>query len=62
VLIDTGIRRAELVGMCWTPATPETHDLDLEQGVIRVLGKGRRERMIAVGQMASQGCWKSEVA
>lgn len=43
VLIETGIRRAELLGMT-------VDDLDLDQDVVYVLGKGRRERVCLFGR------------
>lgn len=49
VLIDTGIRRAELVGLRWNPQHPDENDVDLDQGVLRVVGKGRRMRVVALG-------------
>jgi integrase/recombinase XerC len=41
----TGIRVSELVGL-------ERDDLDMEAGFIRVLGKGRKERMVPFGDKA----------
>jgi site-specific recombinase XerD len=49
VFIDTGARRAEVANLRWTPADPETNDVDLDTGLVRVLGKGRRERLLSVG-------------
>ena len=49
VFIDTGARRAEVANLHWTPADPETNDVDLDAGLVRVLGKGRRERLVSVG-------------
>ena len=49
VFIDTGARRAEIEGLRWTPADDETNDVDLNTGVLRVIGKGRRERILPVG-------------
>ncbi|MGH2467088.1 MAG: tyrosine-type recombinase/integrase [Candidatus Limnocylindrales bacterium] len=49
LLIDTGCRRAEVIGLRWTPGAPDSNDVDLEQGIIRVLGKGRRERAVMIG-------------
>lgn len=47
--IDTGARRAEVANLRWTPADPETNDVDLDAGLVRVLGKGRRERLLSIG-------------
>jgi Site-specific recombinase XerD len=49
VFIDTGARRAEVANLHWTPADPATNDVDLDAGLVRVLGKGRRERLVSVG-------------
>ena len=40
--IDTGARRGEVAGL-------RLEDVDLDQGLLRVLGKGRRERLVAIG-------------
>jgi site-specific recombinase XerD len=49
VFIDTGARRAEIAGLRWNPGDDDLHDVDLEQGLLRVIGKGRRERVLPVG-------------
>ena len=49
VFIDTGARRAEVAGLRWNPEDEENHDVDLDQGVLRVMGKGRRERILPIG-------------
>ena len=50
VFLDTGARRAEIAGLRHTPDDPETNDVDLDGGILRVLGKGRRERVLAIGR------------
>jgi integrase/recombinase XerD len=45
VLYGTGMRISELVGLSLA-------DVDLEAGLVRVLGKGRRERVVPLGRMA----------
>lgn len=42
VLIDTGARRGELLGL-------RLEDVDLDQGLLRVTGKGSRTRFVPVG-------------
>jgi site-specific recombinase XerD len=49
VFLDTGARRAEVAGLRWTPDNELTNDVDLEARTLRVLGKGRRERLIRIG-------------
>ena len=44
-LYSCGIRVSELVGL-------DMDDVDLISGVIKVLGKGRKERMVPIGDMA----------
>jgi integrase/recombinase XerC len=52
VLYGGGLRVSELVGL-------NLDDLDYEQEMVRVRGKGRRERLCPVGPMAMHwlGCW-----
>jgi site-specific recombinase XerD len=52
VFIASGARLAEVAGLRWTPAEPATNDVDLDSGLIRVVGKGGRERPIYVGAKA----------
>ena len=47
--LDTGARRAEIAGLRYTP-DDEASDVDLDQGVLRVLGKGGRERVLPIGR------------
>jgi site-specific recombinase XerD len=49
VFIDTGARRAEVAGLRYVPSDETSNDVDLDQGILRVVGKGRRERVLAVG-------------
>ncbi len=42
---SSGLRLSELCGLCW-------QDLDLEGGEVRVLGKGRKTRIVPVGRQA----------
>jgi integrase/recombinase XerC len=47
VLYSTGVRVSELVGLNWS-------DIDSQLGIIRVIGKGSKERIIPIGEMALQ--------
>ena len=47
MLYATGVRISELVGL-------DRPDLDLEDGVARVLGKGSKERVVPVGRSARE--------
>jgi len=47
VLFDTGLRRSELCGL-------RLQDLDLEQGTLRVTGKGDKQRLVFLGEVARQ--------
>lgn len=44
-LYSTGARVSELVGINW-------HDIDLAEGMVRLRGKGKKERLVPVGQVA----------
>ena len=47
VLLDTLIRVSELVGL-------DAGDVDVDEGAIRVMGKGRKERAVPFGRAAAQ--------
>ena len=47
VIYSAGTRASETVGL-------DASDLDLEAGVARVLGKGRKERLVAIGRFARE--------
>jgi site-specific recombinase XerC len=49
VFIDTGARRAEVAGLRFDPSDDANNDVDLDQGILRVMGKGRRERVVGIG-------------
>jgi site-specific recombinase XerD len=49
VFIDTGARRAEVTNLRYDTTDDANNDVDLDQGILRVLGKGRRERVVAIG-------------
>ena len=44
-LYSTGVRVSELVGLNWG-------DVDIRLGVIRVMGKGSKERVVPIGEVA----------
>ncbi len=48
-MLDTGARRAEVAGLRWDPHDPEKRDIDLASGLVRLMGKGRRPRIVSVG-------------
>jgi site-specific recombinase XerD len=52
VLLDSGARRAEIAALRWTSDNPDTNDVDLDARQLRVLGKGRRERIVVIGREA----------
>jgi site-specific recombinase XerD len=54
LFIATGARLAEIADLRWTPDDPMTNDLDLDAAVVRVMGKGRRERVVAIGAKAAK--------
>lgn len=47
VLYSTGVRVSELVGLNWA-------DVDFELGIMRVVGKGSKERIVPIGEVALQ--------
>lgn len=49
VLIDRGARRGEVAALRYNVEDPAQNDVDLEQGWLRVVGKGRRERLLPIG-------------
>jgi integrase/recombinase XerC len=47
VFYSAGIRASELVGLNWS-------DVDFQLGIIRVVGKGSKERIVPIGEVALQ--------
>jgi site-specific recombinase XerD len=50
VFIDTGARLSEVTNLKLMPDDPTQNDVDLDRSILRVLGKGRRERTVAIGR------------
>ena len=44
-LYSTGARVSELVGLNW-------NDVDVETGIVRLQGKGKKERIVPIGDIA----------
>jgi site-specific recombinase XerD len=52
VFLSTGARLSEVANLRWTPSNPDTNDVDVEAGILRVMGKGRRERFALLSPKA----------
>ncbi|MFC2058158.1 tyrosine-type recombinase/integrase [Chloroflexota bacterium] len=50
-LLDTGVRVSELIGI-------DMDDLKIEQGMVKVLGKGSKERFVPIGSVVQRAVWK----
>lgn len=50
VLADTGARRNEIAQLRYYPTGGAENDVDLDQGLLRVMGKGSRERHVPIGR------------
>ena len=50
MFIDTGARLSEIANLRWVPSDDAVNDVDLDRGLLRILGKGRWERMLGVGR------------
>ncbi len=50
VFVDTGARLSEVTNLRLDLRDDTVNDVDLDQGILRVLGKGSRERVLAVGR------------
>jgi integrase/recombinase XerC len=51
VFYSTGIRVSELVGLNWA-------DIDIHLGIVRVIGKGSKERIVPIGKIAVEALEK----
>lgn len=54
VLYDTGARRMEVARLRWHPTDHAASDVDLDQGRLYVIGKGRRPRPLKIGHRATR--------
>lgn len=55
ILYSTGTRVGELVGMNW-------EDINLSDGIVRVKGKGRKERLVPIGVVALEALKEYQAA
>jgi site-specific recombinase XerD len=51
MLLDSGLRVSELANI-------KLEDIDTERGLIKVLGKGSKERVVRIGSTAQKALWK----
>jgi len=51
ILLDTGLRASELVGLT-------LKDTNLDDGMVKVNGKGAKERIVPIGARVQQAIWK----
>ena len=51
ILLDTGIRLSELAGLT-------IHDVNLERGELKVMGKGQKQRLVPIGASVQKALWK----
>jgi integrase len=54
IFVDTGARKSEVAALRYDPKYPELNDVDLDQRVIRLIGKGNRERIVAIGHKTTK--------
>jgi site-specific recombinase XerD len=52
IFLDTGARLSEVAELRWDPDNDLSNDVDLDAGQLRVIGKGRRERLVSIGNKA----------
>ncbi len=51
MLLDTGLRASELVGLTM-------NNVNLEEGMVKVFGKGSKERVVPIGAKVQRALWK----
>lgn len=49
ILFDTGARRHEIGELRYSPTDPDDRDIDMRRATVRVLGKGGKNNVIALG-------------
>lgn len=49
ILFDTGARRHEIAALRYSPTDPEDRDIDVRRATVRVMGKGGKNNVIALG-------------
>lgn len=54
IFIDTGARRAEVAGLRYSQDDDERNDVDLDNGLLRVTGKGGRDRLLPIGNKTAR--------
>jgi site-specific recombinase XerD len=54
IFVATGARLSEVTNLRWTPDEPRTNDIELDTTLVRVVGKGGRERPIFIGAKAGK--------
>jgi site-specific recombinase XerD len=55
ILFDTGARRHEIAALRYSSTDPEDRDVDLRRATVRVLGKGGKNNVIALGDKTLSG-------
>jgi site-specific recombinase XerD len=50
MFLDTGLRLAELANL-------KLSDINVERGIIKVIGKGDKERLVRIGLKAKKALW-----
>jgi integrase/recombinase XerD len=51
MLLDTGMRASELTGL-------QLQDVDIKKNLVKVLGKGRKERLVPISSRTGQALWR----
>jgi len=51
ILVDSGLRLSELASL-------KLQDIDVENGWVKVMGKGNKERVVRIGKTAQKSLWR----